>query len=462
MQKIVALFKLFLLIKFILWGVVMLPEETGMEAFYQIAAEHVAVGLHAIDLMGRTVLYNQKMKEIEGFDLEQIQDRSILELFRFEGQESTLLKVLHGGDAVLNVKQTYWNRKGQEITTINNTYPVFDNEKLIGAIEIARDVTRLERIIFQPLKKDAEPITFSSFVAASDSMKRVLETAEKAAASKLPVLLVGESGTGKERVAEAIHRAGSSEKPMHTLFCHGTDESLIEQLSRDLQETSDGTIYHERIDLLPPELQQSLLNVLTHQADEKGSHFFIASVGEDPVELIASGKLLKELYYFFSSLTIQIEPLRKRKEDILPFTEDFFSRHRLKFGSFISTLDEQVKTAFLQYDWPGNEKQLELVLEEMTALVTTEEIAGPDLLPPYFKMKVQQSDVRQPEDFLIQPEKEMVPLDEYLLEAERYYLEKAMALHDHNITKAAQALGMSRQNLQYRLRKIKKTIKMDD
>ena len=89
--------------------------------FYSFAVEHVGVGVHAVDLKGKTILYNKKMKEIEGFEFEELADRSLLEMFRFEQHESTFLKVLQSGTAVLNAKQTYWNRKGQEITTINDT-----------------------------------------------------------------------------------------------------------------------------------------------------------------------------------------------------------------------------------------------------------------------------------------------------------------------------------------------------
>lgn len=111
-----------------------------LKPFYKFAIDHVAVGLHAVDTKGKTILYNKKMNNIEGFDFEELADRSLLEMFRFGQEESTLLKVLQSGSPVLNAKQTYWNRKGQEITTINDTYPVYEAGELIGAIELARDV----------------------------------------------------------------------------------------------------------------------------------------------------------------------------------------------------------------------------------------------------------------------------------------------------------------------------------
>lgn len=427
--------------------------QIDLAPFYKFAGDHVAVGIHAIDSKGKTILYNRKMREIEGFDFQELTDRSLLEMFRFDQTQSTLLKALTSGTPILNIKQTYWNRKGQEITTINDSYPVFDHDVLIGAVELARDVTTLERVIYQPLKKYEEPITFASLTAVSASMKNIIARAEKAAAAKLPVLLVGESGTGKELLAEAIHSAHDSELPMHVLYCHGTDGRLIDELGEEIERMQHGTIYCERIDLLPRALQLQLLEVVErHMA---GECYFVASVGDDPVELVSSHTLVKDLYYFFSAMTIQVEPLRHRKEDILPFVDDYFSRHRMKVGSVIRSLSDEVKKLFLGYDWPGNLKELELLLDEITSLVTTQDTVTASMLPHHFKLKTQSGSL-QPEDFLVRSDKDLLPLEEYLQEAEMYYLEKAMDLFGGNVTKAAQALGMSRQNLQYRLRKIKK------
>ncbi len=93
--------------------------------FYKFATEHVSVGIHAVDLNGKTIIYNDKMKEIEGLHLTDFRDLSIMELFQFEKEDSTLLKVLQTAKPVQNVKQTYWNQNGQEITTINDTFPYY-------------------------------------------------------------------------------------------------------------------------------------------------------------------------------------------------------------------------------------------------------------------------------------------------------------------------------------------------
>lgn len=147
--------------------------------FLEFAIEHVSVGIHAIDHKGHTILYNNKMKEIEGFNIEDVSDRSILELFAFRQNDSTLLRVLQTGLKEMNVKQTYWNKDGHEITTINDTYPIFDNETIIGAIEFARDITSLEKLVYQPLRRYGEPLTFDIITAVSEQMQSVIDNSKK-------------------------------------------------------------------------------------------------------------------------------------------------------------------------------------------------------------------------------------------------------------------------------------------
>lgn len=425
--------------------------------FFQFATEHVSVGIHAVDINGKTIIYNEKMKEIEGLHLADIRDVSILELFQFEKENSTLIRVLQTGVPILNVKQTYWNQDGHEITTINDTFPITENNQLIGAIEISRDITTLEKLVYQPLRRYGEPITFNVITAVSKPMREVINTAKKAAAARLPVLLIGESGTGKDLIAEAIHHSLTpANEKFITLFCHHSDQTIVERLKKQLQLTHSSTLFCERIEYLSLDLQQECLTLLKHH--RQASHLFIASIGGDPIDLIASGELLKELYYFFAAVSINVPPLHKRKEDIQPFVNDYLRRYENRFGKKINGISKEVKELFMQYEWPGNLKELEILLDDIMSMVTNEEEITYELLPLHFKWKVQElrNPTKTPNDFVIHSGKDLLPLDDYLREAEEYYLNKVLDMYNHNITKTSEALGMSRQNLQYRIRKMKK------
>ncbi|SIT92117.1 sigma 54-interacting transcriptional regulator [Edaphobacillus lindanitolerans] len=437
----------------------MAPEKEALWPFFEFAVEHAAVGVHAVDMAGKTVIYNEKMKQIEGLDLSDLTDRTVLDLFRFGKNESTLMQVLKSGVPVLNAKQTYWNRTGQEITTVNDTYPVAGPSGMIGAIELARDVTALEKFVHQPLRTYDEKVTFASITAVSDSMKGVVATAKKAAAARLPVLLSGETGTGKDLLAGAIHNGSSSSgKSYYTLFCPGLDTQDLRNSMEQIREDPECTVFCDRIDLAGMKMQEELLRELNRLGEDHRQ--FIASIGGDAIDLIAEGSLLKELYYFFSSITIYIPPLRKRIADLWPFIDDYLELHRRRFGSAVQGLSPEVQQTFESYRWPGNLKEVELLLDEVTSVLTTETEITYDLLPHHFKLKVQEgfSPAKRPQDFVVQEGNEFLPLDQYLREAEEYYLSKVMNVFEGNVTKAAQALGMSRQNLQYHLKKLKNGI----
>lgn len=424
--------------------------------FYRFAIDQVGVGVHAIDKNGKTVLYNDQMRKIEGLHSTDVEDRSILEVFQFEKEESTLLHVLSTGKPVNRVKQTYWNNKGREITTINDTYPIFEQGQLIGAIEFARDITALERLVYQPLRRYNEPITLSSLTAVSDTMRLVISKAKSAAQVRMPLLLIGEAGTGKDLIAEGIHhQLTPSNDQFISLFCHSSDPLLVNKFREELKNVSNSTIFCERIDLLSLELQKELLHIL--QTSTGKHNLFIASVGSDPIDLVASRSLSRDLYYYFASMTITVPPLRERKEDIVPFVEDYLRRLEDRHGQSKVTIDRKVQELLLSYDWPGNLKELELLLDETSTMLTMESTLTEDLLPVQFRYKLAVQDKSQvtASDFLLTSEKDLMPLDQYLREAETYYLQKAVEKFEGNITKAAEALGMSRQNLQYRLRKLR-------
>ncbi|WJY27807.1 MULTISPECIES: sigma-54-dependent Fis family transcriptional regulator [Sporosarcina] len=424
--------------------------------FYEFAVQNAGIGIHAVNSDGRTIIYNDKMKEIEGLELEDIRELSILELFKFRQQPSTLMEVLQNGKEQLNIKQTYWNRNETEITTINNTYPIVQDGRLIGAIELSHDVTALEKFVLQPLKKDRDPILLNHIVAESESMKRIIATAKKAVRARLPVLLIGEAGTGKDLVAQGIHHEVPDEdSSFYTLYCNRSDMQAIERLAGKLAEDAPFTLFCERIDFLSIKLQRKLLEIL--ETSEAGSRQFIASIGEDPVELISSGVLLKELYYFFASFTIRFPPLRERTEDILPFVRRYLARRRESFGTVLEDITEDVQDLFLSYSWPGNMRELEVLLDEVASLASSETIISVDMLPLHFRNKSNALETGTALASPFQPAggSDFLPLDKFLREAESYYIQRALAMHDGNITRTANALSMSRQNLQYRLRKNK-------
>ncbi|WP_175990531.1 sigma-54-dependent Fis family transcriptional regulator [Bacillus sp. Marseille-Q1617] len=444
---------------------------------YEKAAEHLESGVHVIDSRGKTIIYNRKMREIEGMEIEDVLDKNLLDVFQFHSEEeSTLLQVLKTKEPALNVKQTYFNINGIEITTINDTFPIFHDEVLIGAIEIARDVTMLEKMMRENLHKRTNSLyTFDSIVGGNIRLQEAVETGKRATRTSSPVLICGEAGSGKELFAQSIHNGSSrSDRPFIAQNCASLPEDMMESLLFEgsdnaagryetenhqtlFQQAEGGTLLLDEINSLTTSLQQKLLNLLEGGTDLPYDVRVIATVNEDPIDAIAEGRLLKDLYYRLSVVSIFIPSLRDRKEDIKELISFFINQFNHHFAMNIRGLTDEVKYIFLKYDWPGNVREMEHVIEGAFNLAGFEELIDFNHLPIGFRQRLHHGsssqESQEESDFLYQTGSDIKPLEMFVEEAETYYIQKALKHHEYNITQTAKSLGMSRQNLQYRIRK---------
>ncbi|WP_034263318.1 sigma-54 interaction domain-containing protein [Bacillus sp. J33] len=450
---------------------------------FQRILDEINVGVHVVDEEGKTIIYNKKMAEIEGMNYEDVLDKNLLDVFSFhQNEDSTLLQALQKGRNIKNAKQTYFNNKGQEITTINNTFPLIEEDVQIGAMEIARDVTKLEKLIRENMNKRGDTrYTFDSIIGSSDEIREVIEASKRATRTSSSVLIIGETGTGKELFAQSIHNGSSrSSKPFISQNCAALPDSLIEGLlfgtkkgaftgsieRPGLFEQADGgTLLLDEINSLNPSLQAKLLRVLQEKTvrrvgdtkDRTVDVRIIATINEDPIDAISEGRLRKDLYYRLSVVSLFIPPLRERRKDIRDLAQFFIEKYNQLFGMNVGVIDEEVMNKFEQYEWPGNVRELEHIIEGAMNLIDQEEAISYVHLPLHFRNKPQfkeePNDAGHMDDLLIQKNKPIKPLEQYIQEAETYYLKKVLKHHGNNITQAAKSLGMSRQNLQYRLRK---------
>ncbi|RDI36915.1 sigma-54 interaction domain-containing protein [Falsibacillus pallidus] len=432
---------------------------------YEKIIDAIDSGVHAIDSEGRTIIYNKKMRQIEGMEISDVLDKNILDVFKFhQFEESTLMKVLNTGDPILNVKQTYFNNKGHEITTINDTYPIFDNGRLIGAMEIARDVTKLERIMRNHTTSDHLQ-SFLNIIGTSRGIHQAINQCRQLASSEEAVLISGESGTGKSLFASILHHEGAnSSGPFIVQNCSSLDESSFFGKKEDthypsmFEQALGGTLLLEGINSLSIQHQEKLLKVIQDnviESDDANASMpletrIIMTINEDPIDSISSGRLLKDLFYKVSPFTIFIPSLKDRKTDIPLLVQYFISKYNERFGLHVEKASEEVSELFEEYDWPGNVRELELIIESGMSMMGADSEINPEHLPIYFRQRalgeIQNS-------LIFDRGTDIKPLEQYIKEAEMYYIHKALNHHGQNVTKTAKALGMSRQNLQYRIRK---------
>lgn len=455
-----------------------------MSNFYQHVINEIDIGVHVIDENGKTIIYNNKMMEMEAMHVEDVINKNLLDVFMFyKDQESTLLLALHEGKTTKNIKQTYFNNQGQEITSINNTYPIKENGKIIGAIEVAKDITKLEKLIRENVTNSADNslYDFDSIIGETKVIKEVIEQAKRATRTSSSVLIIGETGTGKELFAQSIHNGSDrSQMPFVSQNCAAMPESLIEGLLFGtkkgaftgaterpglFEQANGGTILLDEINSLSIGLQAKLLRVIQEKSlrrvgDTKDTPIdvrILATINEDPLNAIEDGRLRKDLYYRLSVVSLHVPSLRKRKADIPLLVNIFIHKLNRKFQMNVRKINEDILHLFYDYDWPGNVRELEHVIEGAMNLMVDEEKIDFSHLPSHFRNKAQFKD-EIPQMF--QPPKNKndyrpftKPLKEQLDEFEEYYIQRVLEQYNHNITQAAKQLGLSRQSLQYRIKK---------
>ena len=309
---------------------------------YKKIIDEIEVGVHVIDEKGKTIIYNPKMMQIEAMDRQDVVDKYLLDVFMFSANESsTLVKSLQKGIETSNVKQTYFNNKGKEITTINNSFPIIENGYIKGAVEISNDVTKLERLIRDNMnRKGNTRFTFDSIIGDSLAIQEVIENTKRSTRTSSSVLIVGETGTGKELFAQSIHNGSHrSSAPFISQNCAAMPDNLIESLLFGtkrgaftgaterpglFEQAEGGTLLLDEINSLSMNLQAKLLRVLQEKTirrigdteDKAIDVRIIATMNEDPIEAIANQRMRKDLYYRLGVVTLFIPSLRERKEDI--------------------------------------------------------------------------------------------------------------------------------------------------
>jgi transcriptional regulator with GAF, ATPase, and Fis domain len=256
------------------------------------------------------------------------------------------------------------------------------------------------------LAEAADPEVFAQIRGSGPAVARMLEVARKVAGSGSAVLIRGESGTGKELLAQAIHAAGPrATRPFVQVHCAALSQGLLESelfghvkgaftdASRDrvgrFEQADGGTLFLDEIGDINPEVQTKLLRVLQEMAFERvGSSQtiavdvrIIAATHQDLEGLIRLGKFREDLFYRLNVIPIRTPSLRERKEDIFELAVHFLGRHAARVGRDVGHIDDDAVEALMGYDWPGNIRELENVIERAVVLCEGPALTLADLPP---------------------------------------------------------------------------------
>jgi Transcriptional regulator containing PAS, AAA-type ATPase, and DNA-binding domains len=313
---------------------------------------------------------------------------------------------------------------GTSVEVISNASPVVVDGKSEGAVVVFQSITDIYKLMEQ-LKVSNQVIddlqsrinqistssyTFDDLIGSHPEFKSALDLARKGARSNSTILISGESGTGKELFAHAIHGASLRlDKPFIKVNCAAIPETLLESeffghekgaftgalktKHGKMELANGGTIFLDEIGDMKPYLQAKLLRVLQEMEFERvgGTQTIkvdvrvIAATNRNLLKMVKQGDFREDLYYRLNVLELRLPPLRKHKEDIPAYVHSLISKFNRKYGKHVIGLTSQAEELLMNYDWPGNIRELQNVLER--AMVTAEEEiinhkSMPNLLDP--------------------------------------------------------------------------------
>ncbi len=378
-----------------------------------------------------------------------------------------------GGDLVEPLQQ-------EEPTAARRLYyrrrrPVHDGRgEVIGDLYVYRDLSseveiehlRAEMLSLRAVLKTRSP--FAGIVGTSAAMQRVYELMDRAMQADVTVLIRGESGTGKELVAKALHANGPRRTgPFLAVNCAAVPEGLIESelfghekgaftgatgsRAGYFERAHGGTILLDEIADMKPGVQAKLLRVLQERELQRvgGTATIpvdvrvIAATNRDLQAAMRSGAFREDLYYRLATFPITLPPLRERREDLPQLVDHYLKQYAERNGEAVKGVGQRAMRLLLAYDWPGNVRELNGVVERAALMETTGTIQAAGL--PSRLASLQPADTTEEPAGLAQVRP--------LADVERLAVIQALEAADHNMTRAARALGINRATLHRKLKK---------
>lgn len=454
------------------------------ENIFSIVTENIDNGVFIVNKFGNVIFYNEPVNNLAGVTVENAIGQHILDIFpKLTEETSTILRVLKTGEPIKDYIQKYYNYQLKQVTILTSTLPLFNNNELVGAIEIFKDIDIYKKYnntintINGSSKKKASPekayYNLKDIIGTNSQIIKIKEKIIKIANSPSSVLIYGETGTGKELIVQSLHNESERKnKPFIAQNCAAIPSTLLESIlfgttlgsftgSKDspgLFEISDGgTLFLDEINSMNINLQTKLLRVLQDgivrrvggKTSKKVDIRVIAALNTDPIESIIKGELREDLYYRLNVLSIKIPSLRDRKDDISVLTEHFINIYNHKLNKKINSITTRVKDFFYEYNWPGNVRELKHMIEHAVNLTDTNFIDIIDL--PEYINNYHKTESKSNKNLKQNINK---PLKELLYEYERKIIIEVLKDNKYNISAAANILGIPRQTLYYKFKKL--------
>jgi two-component system response regulator AtoC len=340
----------------------------------------------------------------------------------------------------------------------------FDENELLNVVEKAISESEMNKELISDYFDKEGP--FTEIIGKTPAIQQVLQTVQKIAPTDSTVLITGETGVGKELIARSIHLTSHRRnRPFVKVNCAAIPETLLESelfghekgaftgavtnKPGRFEIAHEGTIFLDEIGEMPLHLQTKLLGVIQDKAFERVGGIktikvdirIISATNQDLQSAVQSGKFRSDLFYRLNVVPIHIPPIRERKDDLIPLIDYFLKKFKTKYQKKVTSLSPEILAVFSNYNWPGNIRELENVLERTVLMSETDTI----------KLNQLPIEIRGTGS-IIEASTLREKIDSISHVTEKQMIMDALNKNNQNRTKAAKLLGISRRTLQNKIK----------
>lgn len=388
----------------------------------QLLLDAAGEGIYGVDMNGLTTFVNPAAQKILGYTAEELAGRNMHHMIHhshadgahFRESECPIFAAFNDGEVHMVEDDVFWTRDGKPVDIEYTSTPIRDNGYIVGAVVVFRDVSQKKvdrrRLLaalaeVESLKNRLElenaylqeelssEFNHHRIIGRSAAIQTTLRQIELVAPTDSTVLIHGESGTGKELIARAIHEMSQrSARSLIRVNCAAIPEELFESeffghakgaFTGALQDrpgrfelADGGTLFLDEVGEIPLHLQGKLLRVLQEQQFERVGEArtrdvdvrIISATNRDLMQLVSEGRFREDLYYRLNVFPIESVPLRRRKEDIPLLAMHFLERAQQRANKQGLQITNAAMEILCRYDWPGNIRELENVIERQVIL----------------------------------------------------------------------------------------------
>ena len=353
---------------------------------FETILDAIADGVFTIDLDFNITYFNCAAETITGVSKDQALGQKCFDVFRANICQTScaLHKTIQSGTQGINLPINILNSQGDRISVSVSTSALMDDQgKTIGGVEIFRDLTAIETL----RKKINNQYRFEDIISKNHDIQKIFDILPDIATSGSTILLEGPSGSGKELFARAIHNVSGQQGKFVAVNCAALPDTLLESelfgykkgaFSEAKQNkpgrfalAAGGTLLLDEIGDISTALQVKLLRVLQEKEYEplgatstmKTDARIITSTNRTLLDLVARGSFREDLFYRLNVIKIELPPLSSRREDIPLLIQNFIQKFNALKGKKIKGISDHALNILMQYNFPGNIRELENIIE---------------------------------------------------------------------------------------------------